>query len=128
MATSAIWKAMPRPWLMTLAPILISFSFRLDSDQSLIGSGVAIVPLEQIADPVLQDHFGGQPDRKLDPLSFQILVDARRGEGGIGPEIDTPDPAAIPQDDRLEHTLPAVGAMDIAETQRASGSRRGSKV
>ena len=43
MATSAIWKAMVRPWLMTLAPILISFSFRLDSDQSLIGSGVANV-------------------------------------------------------------------------------------
>ena len=49
MATSAIWKATLRPWLMTLAPILISFSFRLDSDQSLgcdqslIGSGVASV-------------------------------------------------------------------------------------
>jgi hypothetical protein len=43
MATSAIWKAMLRPWLMTLAPILMSFSFRLDSDQSLIGSGVASV-------------------------------------------------------------------------------------
>ena len=38
-----IWKAMLRPWLMTLAPILMSFSFRLDSDQSLIGSGVASV-------------------------------------------------------------------------------------
>jgi hypothetical protein len=45
------------------------------------------------------------------PLSLQILVDARRGEGGIGPGIDTPDPAAIPQDDPLEHT--AVGAMDL---------------
>jgi len=43
MATAAIWKAMLRPWLMTLAPILISFSFRLDSDLSLIGSGVASV-------------------------------------------------------------------------------------
>src|SRR6516164_9136260 len=43
MAISAIWKAILRPWLMTLAPILISFSFRLDSDQSLIGSGVASV-------------------------------------------------------------------------------------
>ena len=32
MATSAIWKATLRPWLMTLAPILISSSFRLDSD------------------------------------------------------------------------------------------------
>jgi hypothetical protein len=43
MATSAIWKATVRPWLTTLAPILISFSFRLDSDQSLTGSAVASV-------------------------------------------------------------------------------------
>src|SRR5262245_28965308 len=41
MATSAIWKAMLRPWLTTLAPILINFSFKLVSDRSLIGSGVA---------------------------------------------------------------------------------------
>src|SRR6516225_12487800 len=43
MATSAIWKATQRPWLTIFAPILISFSFRLVSDQSLIGSGVASV-------------------------------------------------------------------------------------
>lgn len=42
-ATSAIWKAKWRPWLTTLAPILIGFSFRLVSDQCLIGSGVASV-------------------------------------------------------------------------------------
>src|SRR5262245_2147508 len=36
-ATSAIWKATWRPWLTTFAPILIGFSFRLVSDQSLIG-------------------------------------------------------------------------------------------
>jgi hypothetical protein len=39
----AIWKTMLRPWLMTFAPILISFSFRLNIDQSLIGSGAANV-------------------------------------------------------------------------------------
>ena len=38
-ATSAIWKATLRPWLKILAPILISFSFRLVSDQFLIASG-----------------------------------------------------------------------------------------
>jgi len=42
-ATSAIWKSMYRPWFTILAPILISFSFRLDSDPSLIGSGGASV-------------------------------------------------------------------------------------
>ena len=35
MATSAIRNAIVRPWLMTWAPILINFSFRLGSDQSL---------------------------------------------------------------------------------------------
>jgi hypothetical protein len=40
-ATSAIWKATCRPSLTTFAPILMSFSFRLASDRSLIGSGVA---------------------------------------------------------------------------------------
>ena len=35
MATSAIWKATKRPWLTPFAPILISVSLRLVSDQSL---------------------------------------------------------------------------------------------
>ena len=43
MATSAIWKMTLRPWLTTFAPILINFSFKLVSDQFLIGSGVASV-------------------------------------------------------------------------------------
>ena len=76
--------------------------------------------LEQVADPVLQDLVGGQPDRIFDPLSLQVLVDTRHGEGGIGPEIDAPDPAAIPHDDRLEHTLPAIGAVHVAGTQSAA--------
>ena len=40
MVTSAIWKATQRPWLTIFAPVLISFSLRLVSDQSLMGSGV----------------------------------------------------------------------------------------
>src|SRR5262249_21272066 len=66
--------------------------------------------------PVLQDLVGGQTDRVFDVLSLQVLVDAWHGECGIGPEIDAPDPAAIPQDDRLEHALPAVGAVHVAGT------------
>jgi hypothetical protein len=31
-ATSAIWKAIQRPWLTTLAPILINFSLKLVGD------------------------------------------------------------------------------------------------
>ncbi len=40
-ATSAIWNATVRAWPTTFAPILISFSSSVVSDQSLIGSGVA---------------------------------------------------------------------------------------
>jgi hypothetical protein len=39
-----------RPWLTTFAQILISFSLRLVSDQSLIGSGVAPAPSERSID------------------------------------------------------------------------------
>jgi hypothetical protein len=43
MTNSGIWKATYRPWLTTFAPNLISVSFSLVSDQSLIGSGLASV-------------------------------------------------------------------------------------
>jgi hypothetical protein len=41
MATSAIWKMTRRPSLTTFTPILISFSYKLVSGQSLISSGFA---------------------------------------------------------------------------------------
>ena len=56
--------------------------------------------LEQIADPALQDLVGRQPDRVLDPLGFQELVDLRHGEGRVGPEIDARDLAPIARHDR----------------------------
>src|SRR4029077_2029048 len=44
--------------------------------------------LEQVADPMLQDLVGRQPDRILDPLRFEKLVDLGHGEGCIGSKID----------------------------------------
>tara|TARA_B110001450_G_scaffold254375_1_gene279595 strand:+ start:169 stop:552 length:384 start_codon:yes stop_codon:yes gene_type:complete len=41
-ATSANWKVMARAWRTTRAPILISLSWRLVSDQSAISSGSAM--------------------------------------------------------------------------------------
>src|SRR5260370_1245498 len=64
--------------------------------------------LEQIADPVLQHRVGGQTDRILDPLGFEVLVDARHRESGIGPEIDARDFAQVADHDRTEHTQPAI--------------------
>src|SRR5262249_40033399 len=72
--------------------------------------------LEQVGNPVLQDLVGGQTDRVFDVLSLQVLVDAWNDDCGLGPEIAAPHPAAIPPDGRLEHALPAVGAVHVAET------------
>src|SRR5215467_2928151 len=43
--------------------------------------------LEQIADPVLQDPVRWQPDRILDPLRFEKLVDLGHCKGRVSPEI-----------------------------------------
>src|SRR5262249_2217694 len=76
--------------------------------------------LEQVANPTLQDLVGRQPDRILDPLRFEKLVDLGHGEGCIGSKIDARDLASIALHDRVEHILPAVGAVDIAGTQRGA--------
>ena len=39
MATSAIWKAMERPWLTSFAPILISFSCALSASAASATTG-----------------------------------------------------------------------------------------
>src|SRR6516225_9789410 len=74
--------------------------------------------LEQVADPVLQDAVRREPDRILDPLGFEELVDIGIGKGGIGAEVEARDLAAVAPYDRLQHVLPAVGAVDVAGTQR----------
>jgi hypothetical protein len=76
--------------------------------------------LEQVANPTLQDLVSRQPDRILDPLRFEKLVDLGHGEGCISSKIDARDLASIALADRVEHILPAVGAVDIAGTQRAA--------
>src|ERR1022692_4811439 len=47
--------------------------------------------LEQVADPMLQDLVGRQPDRVFDPLRLQVLVDLWVREAGVGAEIDARD-------------------------------------
>ena len=72
---------------------------------------------EQITDPLLQDPVGGEPDRVLDPLVFQVLVDPWHGEGRVGAKVDARDLAPIAGHDWVEHVLPAVSAMHVARTQ-----------
>ena len=68
-ATSAIWKATWQPWLTTFAPILISFSFRLVSDQSLIGGTTLRYPYE-VRD--FKDYFYDIPDVKVAPDMLKL--------------------------------------------------------
>jgi hypothetical protein len=70
--------------------------------------------LEQVADPFLQDAVGRQTDRIFDPFGFQILVNFRVCEAGVGAEIDARELAAIARHDRLQNAVPSIGAMNIA--------------
>jgi hypothetical protein len=58
-------------------------------------------PLEQVADALLQDAVGRQPDGVSDPFAFEIFVDLGIGEAGVGAEIDARQLAAIAGHDRL---------------------------
>ena len=77
-------------------------------------------PFEQIADPFLQDSVRRKPDRVFDPFGFEILVDIRIGEAGVGAEIDARQLAAIARHDRLQNAFPAVGAVKVAGPQSAA--------
>jgi len=45
---------------------------------------------------------------------------SKRGEGGIGPEIDARNLALISRHDGLEHSVPFIGAVNVAGTQSAA--------
>jgi len=85
-----------------------------------IEGGAADRALEQIADPLLQDAVGGQPDGVFDPFALKILVDLGIGEAGVGAEIEARELAAIARHDRLQHGVPCIGAVHVAGTQDAA--------
>ena len=58
---------------------------------------------QQIADPVLQDAVGREPDRVADPLGFEELEDLWVGEDRITSEIETLHCAPVAGDHWLQH-------------------------
>ena len=74
--------------------------------------------LEQVADPVLKNPIGRQPDRVLVAFGLQELVDLGVGKGGIGAEVAAKVSLPIAGHGRCEHVLPAVRRMDVARAQR----------
>src|SRR6267142_6188476 len=74
--------------------------------------------LEQIADTLLQNAIGRQPDRVLVAFRFQELVDLGVGKGGIGAEVAAEVALPVAGHDRFEHVLPAVRRVNVARAQR----------
>ena len=74
--------------------------------------------LEQIADTLLQNAIGRQPDRVLVAFGRQELVDLGVGKGGIGAEVAAEVALPVAGHDRFEHVLPAVRRMNVARAQR----------
>ena len=66
--------------------------------------------LEQVADPILYNPVGRKPDRILDPLGFQEIIDFRVSEARVGAEIDARDLAA-PEVATVRRLLVAIFAL-----------------
>src|SRR5262249_18635193 len=143
MATSAIWKITWRPWLTTFAPILISLSFRLVSDQSLIGlrrrqraQEIAEVVGERMK---LEPHrIGGRHAVKLalpessrskadDRLSLDPFGRVEGGdgivEGSHGADVCPHSSVTSPPDNLTQ--LGAIGYDDEVNRPAVSGPRLG---
>jgi hypothetical protein len=72
-----------------------------------------------MADPFLQDAVRWQPYCVFDPPG-EKLINFGIGETRVCPEINARDFPLVAFDNRLQHTLPSVGAVDVAGTKRTS--------
>ncbi len=102
-----------------LAPALRLVAEAGDEDLRLVGrsphrSG------QQGRDALLQDAIGWQPSSIADAFGLQEFVEFRLGKGGVGAKVDRGASLAIPDDHRLQHGSPILGAVRIARTQKAA--------
>ena len=70
-----------------------------------------------MTDAFLKNLVLWQADRVQEALGFEVFVHLRRGEGGIAPEIQSYLPILVANDNRLQHTFPVIGAVDVAGAQ-----------
>src|SRR3979409_262834 len=73
-----------------------------------------------MADPFLQDAVRWQPYCVFDPLYFEELVDIGIGEPRVGPAINARALPLVAFENRLQHTVPSIGAVDVAGAKRTS--------
>ncbi|GAB5512212.1 MAG: hypothetical protein Rhims3KO_36130 [Hyphomicrobiales bacterium] len=68
----------------------------------------------------LEHAVGGKPNGVAEPFGLQLLVDLRRGEGGIAPKVAPELPAPIARDHGIERVAPAIGAVQVARSKRTA--------
>ena len=72
---------------------------------------------QQMSDAFLENLVLWYTDRVQEALGFEVFVHLRRGEGGVAPEIQSYLPPLVTNDNRLQHALPVIGAVNVAGTQ-----------
>jgi hypothetical protein len=77
-------------------------------------------PLQQGLNPLRQHLITGEPDGIEEAMFLQVLLELRAGKSRIGPNVQADPNSLIGSHDRLQHLLPAMGAMDIPRRQHRS--------
>ena len=68
---------------------------------------------QQMSNALLENRVRFEADGVKEALTFQELVDVRRGEGGITSEGAAQVPSAVTLDDGFQNVAPTIGAVDI---------------
>jgi hypothetical protein len=77
-------------------------------------------PAQQVADPLLKDRIGRQPDGVADLLCLQKLIQLGLGERRVAAKVEIETALAVAGDYRLERRPPALRAVHVARPQGAA--------
>src|SRR5450631_1302799 len=75
--------------------------------------------LEQMADALLRYLVCGQADRVFDPFSLHELIHVGLSESSVASKGDAFHRSSVARNDRLEHMLPSVGAVNVPRAKCA---------
>ena len=70
-----------------------------------------------MSNTLLENSIRFEANGVEETLTFQELIDIRRGEGCIPSEVAAQVPFPVTLNDRFQNLTPTVGAMNIAGTQ-----------